>query len=364
VQAPTKHIEGALEAPLYGESAADKRRRWVKLLRALEQHHREHCVPYRMLTDALWSGRPLERVEDAPFLPVRLFKEYDLKSVPEGEVFKTMTSSGTTGAQVSKIYVDRTTAGLQTKALAKIVQGAIGNSRLPMLIVDSDDVVKNRAMFSARGAGILGFSMFGKKTLYALDANMALKREVVEAFVAEHGGGPVLLFGFTAIVWDHFCRQLREAGVKLALADATLIHGGGWKKLKDRAVSEAVFKGTLREVCGIGRVFNYYGMVEQTGSISMECERGFLHTNAFNDVVIRRAGDLAPAAHGERGIIQTLSALPLSYPGHSLLTEDEGVVEGEDDCACGRKGKYFRVLGRIARAELRGCSDTFTARAS
>ena len=61
------------------------------------------------------------------------------------------------------------------------------------------------------------------------------------------------------------------------------------------------------------------------------------------------------------GIIQVLSVLPGSYPGHSLLTEDEGTLLGEDDCPCGRFGKYFKVSGRIRNAEIRGCSDTYQA---
>ena len=61
----------------------------------------------------------------------------------------------------------------------------------------------------------------------------------------------------------------------------------------------------------------------------------------------------------EAGIIQTLSILPISYPGHSLLTEDEGILLGEDDCECGRLGKYFKILGRLKNSELRGCSDTY-----
>jgi hypothetical protein len=31
---------------------------------------------------------------------------------------------------------------------------------------------------------------------------------------------------------------------------------------------------------------------------------------------------------------------------------------GEDDCKCGRNGKYFTVFGRMKGAEARGCSDT------
>jgi len=54
-----------------------------------------------------------------------------------------------------------------------------------------------------------------------------------------------------------------------------------------------------------------------------------------------------------------VSVLPFSYPGHSLLTEDEGTLLGEDDCTCGRLGKYFRIVGRLKNAEIRGCSDTY-----
>jgi hypothetical protein len=32
---------------------------------------------------------------------------------------------------------------------------------------------------------------------------------------------------------------------------------------------------------------------------------------------------------------------------------------GEDDLAW--KGKYFKILGRAKKAELRGCSDVFAA---
>jgi hypothetical protein len=63
---------------------------------------------------------------------------------------------------------------------------------------------------------------------------------------------------------------------------------------------------------------------------------------------------------GQPGLIELLSVIPRSYPGHVLLSEDEGILLGVDDCPCGRKGKYFKVLGRIQNAEVRGCSDTYT----
>jgi hypothetical protein len=100
-------------------------------------------------------------------------------------------------------------------------------------------------------------------------------------------------------------------------------------------------------------------MAEQTGSIYMECPFGHLHASIYSDIITRRARDFKVCSHGEKGIIQVLSPLALSYPGHSILTEDEGIILGEDDCPCGRKGKYFSVLGRIQQAEIRGCSDTY-----
>ena len=100
-------------------------------------------------------------------------------------------------------------------------------------------------------------------------------------------------------------------------------------------------------------------MAEQAGSIFMECEYGHFHCSDYSGIVIRRPEDLSECDRGEPGIIQVLSVLPESYPGHSLLTEDEGVMLGEDDCPCGRCGAYFSVTGRLANAELRGCSDTY-----
>jgi hypothetical protein len=74
---------------------------------------------------------------------------------------------------------------------------------------------------------------------------------------------------------------------------------------------------------------------------------------------MRRPGSLDPVSIGQSGAIEVISVLPTSYPGHVLITEDEGRLAGIDDCPCGRKGAFFDFLRRIERAELRGCGDTF-----
>jgi len=346
--------------PAYEWPREEKHAFLTRELCELTRHHAANCPEYaRMLAASGVNVDDVQSFEELPFLPVRLFKEFSLKSVPDENLHKTMTSSGTTGQQVSRIYLDRETSTLQSKVLSRIVGEFLGKQRLPMIILDTSAIIKNRAMFSARGAGILGFSMFGRDKIYALDENMQLDVEGLKAFLEKHEGEDIFLFGFTFMIWQHFCAELRNSGYQPDLSRGVLIHGGGWKKLADQHITTAQFKQELYETCGLTRVHDYYGMVEQTGTIYMECECGHLHAPVWSDVTIRRPSDFGVAQQGEKGLIQVSSLLPRSYPGHLLLTEDEGRILGEDDCPCGRKGKYFEIIGRIKRAEVRGCSDTY-----
>ena len=352
-----------LEISPFSLNKEEKSKLFTEYLKELSLKHYQKCENYRKIVDKLNCNlSEIKNYTEIPFLPVRLFKEFDLKSVPTEEVFKTMTSSGTSGQAVSKIYLDKTTAANQQKTLVKIVSDFTGASRMPMLIIDSPSVIKNRNMFSARGAGILGFSIFGADRTYALDDDMNINIPVIEAFLEKHRGQKILLFGFTFMIWQFFYKKLKELNIKLDLSNGILIHGGGWKKLVNEAVSKEEYKQSLNDVCGIKSVHDYYGMVEQTGCVYMECEYGHLHASIFSDIIIRNPKDFSITKTGEKGLIQVCSLLPESYPGHSLLTEDEGIILGEDDCPCGRKGKYFTILGRIKNAEIRGCSDTYEKR--
>jgi hypothetical protein len=112
------------------------------------------------------------------------------------------------------------------------------------------------------------------------------------------------------------------------------------------------------------RIYNFYGMVEQVGSVFLEGEDGLFYPPNFGDVIVRDPITLEELPTGETGILQVLSVLPLSYPGHSLLTEDLGRIESIDRDSCGRAGKAFSVLGRLPQAEMRGCSDVIAATAA
>lgn len=338
-------------------SAQEKEKLYTKILSDRTLLHKENCPDYAKILN-FFSQDTLKwgHTRELPFIPVRLFKYYVLKSIPDDEVVKIMTSSGTTGQQVSRIYLDKDSATLQSRVLSKIVADFTGALRMPFLVVDVPSLLKNRQAFSARAAGVLGFSLMGSGLTYMLNDDYTINFREIDAFLERWHGKDVLLFGFTFVIWQYLCQQLQSLQKKLQLS-GVLVHGGGWKKLQATSVDNYTFKKTVTATTGINTVVNYYGMVEQTGSIFMECTEGHLHASNFSDIIIRNPLTLEEQPMGQPGLVQLLSLLPTSYPGHSILTEDMGVVHGVDDCPCGRKGVYFSILGRIKNAEIRGCSD-------
>ena len=324
----------------------------------LTEHHRESCSEYARVLSAVGykPGVRTGSMAELPFLPVSLFKTHWLKSVPDEAVTTVMTSSGTTGQSVSRIALDRDTAALQTRALASVLGHELGKQRLPMLIVDSLATIKDPTLISARGAGVLGLMRFGRDHTFLLDHDMTPNPDVLKSFLDRHGSGPFLIFGFTFMVWQYLLRLVE--GQSYDLSRGVLIHSGGWKKLIEIAVDNSVFRANFKAHCGLNRIYNFYGMVEQMGSIFLEAEDGLLYAPNFVDVIIRDPMTLAPQPIGQPGLIQVLSLVPRSYPGHSLLTEDIGLVESVDSGVGGRMGKGLRIVGRAPKTELRGCSDT------
>ena len=347
--------------PVFNLSSLDKRDFMLDNMNSLTKLHLKNCDEYKILMQKLEKIKDqYQSLSDVPFIPVRLFKYAELLSVQKKDIIKTMTSSGTSGQDVSKIFLDKETSSLQVKVLSKIMADFIGKKRLPMLIIDTKSIISNRLKFSARTAGVLGFSIFGRDVEFALDDDMTINFKRVESFLNKHKTENILIFGFTFIIWKHFILELEKLGEKIDLSKGTLLHGGGWKQLENQSVDTIEFKKRIFEVSEISKVHNYYGMVEQTGSIFVECENGFFHSPSFSDLIIRNHKTHSPEKNGTKGLIQLLSVIPKSYPGHSILTEDLGTIYGEDDCKCGRMGRYFKVHGRIKSAEIRGCSDTYS----
>jgi hypothetical protein len=208
---------------------------------------------------------------------------------------------------------------------------------------------------TARGAGVLGMMKFGARPTFALDAVLAPDVALIRQFVEANGGRPIMLFGFTFLVWTKLYESFRDG--ELDLSNAILIHSGGWKQLENRKVPNAVFREALQRRFGLTRIHNFYGMVEQIGSVFLEASDGYLYAPNFTDVIVRDPVTWEPLGPGRKGLIELVSLLPKSYPGHAILTEDLGEIVSVDSGTDGWLGKALLIHGRMPKAELRGCSD-------
>jgi hypothetical protein len=333
--------------------------RLLPLIREELDRHAERVPVVRALADSGGFPNPeTGGMAALPYLPVRAFKELDLASVPRDEVIKVLTSSGTTGQAVSRINLDAEGANRQQRALSAVMQTVLGAERLPMLIVDTKSVIRSRTSFSARAAGVIGMMTFGRDHTWLLDDEMSLDKDLLRDFLDRHRGERFLIFGFTFMAWKYLLQALEPGEVDLS--GGILIHSGGWKKLESEKVDNDAFRALWKERTQLSTVRSFYGMVEQIGSTYVEGDDGWMYCPNFADVVIRNPSDWSEAGPGEVGIIEVVSALPTSYPGNALLTEDLG-VRGEDAEDGPWRGPRFKVLGRLPKAELRGCSDTHAA---
>ncbi|KOA20364.1 acyl-protein synthetase, LuxE [Clostridium homopropionicum DSM 5847] len=303
----------------------------------------------------------IQRLEDVPYIPVNMFKEFNLSVCKEQEVVRVLTSSATTTGIPSKIYLDKKTSIRQTQGLISTISNFIGAERRPLLVIDSEDSNKRGGSITARGTAIRGVSTFASNITYVMDKELELDINKLYEFAEKYRNQEVLIYGFTYIVWSKFIKVLEEKGIKFDMHKIKLLHSGGWKKLISQKVEKYEFNIRTAKVFNTSpsNIIDFYGMVEQVGVVFLDCECGHKHIANFADVIIRDLESLEEVKPGGTGIIQVMSILGSSYPSQAILTEDIGELIGIDDCPCGRKGKYFKFKARVEKAEVRGCGDTF-----
>ena len=104
----------------------------------LNLHHFNKCKEYaNILKFFNYDKKKNYSLNELPFLPVRIFKSIDIFSVKEKDIVNRLTSSGTSGQNLSKIYLDRENSLNQVRVLSNIVSDSIGDTRLPLLFIDS-----------------------------------------------------------------------------------------------------------------------------------------------------------------------------------------------------------------------------------
>lgn len=302
---------------------------------------------------------------DIPPVSVAVFKQlgFKLASVPQKDLTLTLQSSATSGIP-STVLIDKITARCQSKAMIKVVSHFIGNKRKPFLVMDIDPRSTHRKLLGARFAAVTGYLKFASKVGYFLKANEknvsyfdvdAIKNYLKEISQNE----PVVVFGFTYILFQNVLPALKAVDLKLQLPKGSkIIHIGGWKKLESQKIGHEEFNNQLSECFGIKPtdVIDIYGFTEQMGLNYPDCKCGWKHTSSYSRVIVRDTitREILPA--GKEGLLEFVTPIPHSYPGNVVLTDDIGIIDN-DTCCNGLAGTRFRIVGRLKKAEVRGCGD-------
>ncbi len=328
---------------------------YLKFQKLLFKHHYKYCEEFKRISDKLfYKPDKNSELKDLPFLHVNLFKKFSLRTNYDSDNHKIYTSSGTTNKNLSKISLNKKTSLLQSVTLKNIFSELIENREATILFVENEKILTNEKRFSARGAAINGFIQLVDRYHFILDKKGKLKVDFLKKISKKKKN--IIFFGFTSDVWIYLLKELNKKKIKLKKSNALLIHGGGWKRLENKNISKNYFNSLAKRTLGVKRSINYYGMIEQTGSVFLECSEGYFHSSIYSEIFVRDQ-NLKVLPNYKTGLIQTMSLIPLSYPGHNILTEDQGYIVGNDDCKCGKLGKYFVLTNRVKDTEMRGCSD-------
>lgn len=323
-------------------------------MNALTRWHRAGCPEF----GAMWPGDDdAASLEALPFVHVGVFKHL-LLTTRGASHQRTLTSSSTSGASPSKITLDTRSSELQSASSLAILRHLVGPDLRPLLILDDVASLRRPGQLSARTAAAMSLRPLASQIHFVLDpttSNPTLREGAVRDALAGHD--ELLVYGFTSVLWQAWGEGAGNK-LKALLRGKTIhfVHSGGWKKLEALKVDRASFDAALLEgLSSASSVIDYYGLVEQVGVIFPLCSAGFRHAPRWAGVIVRDPFTLR-ALPDSPGMLQLMNTLAWGAPYHNVLTEDTGRL-APGPCPCGLTGLRFELLGRVPKAESRGCAN-------
>ncbi|MGC4043122.1 MAG: hypothetical protein QM758_04895 [Armatimonas sp.] len=315
-------VDSLIEA--FSESDADPAR-YDALFLELFAYQYEHSTPYRRLCDARGATpATVTSWQQIPPVPAAAFKHMTLSCALESECPVVFHSSGTTGAETSRHYMDAAAVEVYRASLKAGWARALP-ADLPIVAL----------MPSVHEAPHSSLSFMAE----ALGAQFTWNEPLPERTE------PYILFG-TAFAFVN----LFDAGAVSPLPEGSYIVETGGFKGRSREVSREELYGLFTERFGVpeSRCLSEYGMSEMasqfysTGLTGPKLGPPWLHTRALDPITGTDAKPGKPGLLAHWDLANTNSCL-------ALQTEDLGIIHPEGG---------FILLGRAPGAVLRGCSLT------
>lgn len=311
----------------------------------------ERIEPYRRLCHR--RGTTPETVREwrqVPFVPAGAFKTMTLAAAPAVEIFR---SSGTTGERQSEHlqpFPDLYRQVIDASFPPFCLPFQAPTAKLPILslIPSREQIPDSSLSFMAdhvlsRWGSAESAIAFGPRGVEAAKARSW-------AAARQREGRPVLILA-TAFALAQWLEALERLDLRFRLPPGTTLFETGGFKGRSTELSRHDLLVRIQSWLGVPPEFvvREYGMTELT-------------SQCYTRVLLGGDPDLFAAPHWVRVRVldpETLEEAPTGSPGLlaifdlanlgsavHLLTEDLGIAEGEG----------FRLLGRAAGAELRGCS--------
>jgi len=306
----------------------------------------ERIEPYRRMCEG--RGAVPGAVTDwrkVPPVPTAAFKSLTLAAEPAREIFR---SSGTTGEARSvhhhpypdlyRLTIDASFPGfcLPLGAPAPMLSLVPTREQLPdsSLSFMIDHVL-------ARWGTPESATAFGPR-------GVELAKARSWAGSRQREGRPVLVLA-TAFALAQWLDGLERMGLRFRLPAGSAVFETGGFKGRTQELTRQELVARIGAWLGVGSVVREYGMTELTSQCYTRALLGedpdLFVSPPWVRVRILDPATLEEAPAGTPGLIAVFDLANVGSAVH-VLTEDLGVAEGEG----------FRLLGRAAGAELRGCS--------
>ena len=316
---------------------------FAELALAVFAFQRAHNPPYRTFCD---RRPPVTRWEEIPAVPTSAFKDFAVASFPIAMAAAEFHTSGTTTATAGKHYLkslDLYDAASQPNFAAHLLPDG---ASLPVLALMPSPADAPHSSL----AHMLGVVAGKDSEFFVEHDTLLLERLTQRLCEMQWSSQPVLLLG-TAFAFVHLFDHLAETHFDLP-AGSRAMETGGFKG-RSRTVTKPELYRLFTQQLGIPahHIVNEYGMTELStqfydATLRLGRQSDCKDVPPWARVAIIDPATGTPAPVGARGLIRVYDLANL-WSALCIQTEDLGVAHADGT---------FAMVGRVAGAEVRGCS--------
>ncbi len=357
-------LAGELEATFSrGVSAPLEDPSFDGLARRVAAYQFEHCAPYR----AYCESRGVQPATagswvDIPAVPTAAFKVLDLTSSAPRASSGTFRTSGTTGGAIARGVHHVPDLSLYHASLLPNFRAHLlpEGHRMPVFsLVPDTSEMPDSSLSHMTGVIVRECGLEGSGCFVSASGDLDVGGFLTAAGAAAEADSPVLVIG-TAFALVHLIDGLERLGARVTLPEASRVMETGGFKGRAREMPRWELYQAIQGALGVDDrwIVNEYGMTEllsqfydgvagTAAAVTPGSSRAprvhrpppWMRTRVLDPV------SLEPVKDGRPGLLAHFDLANLGSVS-AVLTEDVGVGEPGG----------FRLLGRAAGAEPRGCS--------